>query len=198
MAYVARKGSKNASRYRICLTLDLDIGLHFSNESDITEETLYQTFSNYVYSYTCLLHWSFDQEQKLRTRFFWKCPIRKNNNNEKERSWLWLYGLDIETMKNLARNLISKNKIIEKEKAEYLIYDQEKNGYKIKSTHSKLFDDYDKRLSRYGNKNIDFKKIFNIELIDYDYRKTPCPVPPLCLVPPLKLSKSWSLAKILV
>ena len=29
------------------------------------------------------------------------------------------------------------------------------------------------------------------------YRKTPCPVPPLSS-PPLKLSKSWSLAKILV
>ena len=43
-----------------------------------------------------------------------------------------------------------------------------RKGYKIKSTHSKLFENYDKILLRYGIKNIDFKKILNNKLINYN------------------------------
>ena len=38
MAFDARKGSKNASRNRISITLNLDLGLHFSNELDKINE----------------------------------------------------------------------------------------------------------------------------------------------------------------
>ena len=45
--------------------------------------------------------------------------------------------------------------------------------------------------------NSDIIYFSKISFRNVEYRKTPCPVPPLSS-PPLKLSKSWSLAKILV
>ena len=60
-----------------------------------------------------------------------------------------------------------------------------------------VIDEFER--SKYLNRHSLFKHSYaKYFIMEMNYRKTPCPVPPPLSSPPLKLSKSWSLAKILV
>ena len=144
--------------------MNLDSGTKFEYDPQISEEVIYEMIWNMMYLYQLINNLSFDQEKELRIRLICQCQKRKFPDNWISNIWLWLYGLDTKTQRELILGKMSIIQLLKEEQQKYFEYSINANEVQVKKEWANYFNKYAKSEILYDNMSIDIKNIMKVNL----------------------------------
>ena len=112
--------------------MNVDFGTKFEYDPQISEEVIYEMIWNMMYLYQLINNLSFYLEKELRIILFCQCQKRKFSDNWSSSIWLWLYGLDTKSQRELILGKMSIIQLLKEEQPKYFEYSINTNEFQVK------------------------------------------------------------------